>query len=74
MDESRASEIFQSWLYLSSFKRKLCNGASIYDVCTKGGESGNTPTCGKKLNIHWISVSTWDLGLEQIHAISDFAL
>ena len=26
------------------------------------------------LKVHWISVSTWDLGLEEIHAISDFAL
>ena len=24
--------------------------------------------------IHWISLSTWDLGLEEIRAISDFAL
>ena len=23
--------------------------------------------------VHWISLSTWDLGLEEIHAISDFA-
>ena len=24
--------------------------------------------------LHWISLSTWDLGVEEIHAISDFAL
>ena len=27
-----------------------------------------------EMQLHWISVSTWDLGLEQIHPISDFAL
>ena len=25
-------------------------------------------------DVHWISLSTWDLGLEEICAISDFAL
>ena len=24
--------------------------------------------------LHWISLSTWGMGQEQIHAISDFAL
>ena len=27
-----------------------------------------------QVTIHWISLSTWDLGLEEIRAISDFAL
>ena len=27
-----------------------------------------------EFELHWISLSTWDLGLEEIRAISDFAL
>ena len=29
---------------------------------------------GRQLSIHWISLRTWGMGLEQIRAISDFAL
>ena len=28
----------------------------------------------KHVDMHWISLSTWDLGPEEIRAISDFAL
>ena len=41
-------------------------GASIYDVRTEGGRG--VPS---KADIHWISLSTWDLGLVQIRVISD---
>ena len=47
----------------------------MYDMFIQGSPDNMRPL-GKsvKLTVHWISLSTWDLGLEEIRAISDFAL